>query len=194
MIEYTNAEGQMPPSFPSGSRVLDIGCGRGQRLADLQAQGCKVVGVDIAVPANRSAIPFVLASAEALPFKAQTFDGGLSRVMLPYVHDRVVMRELSRVCKVGSTIQLITHGLGYYLAMTLGRFSSFKGRIYGVRTILNTLLYRLTKRRFLGDTIFHSHPALSRLAGRYRWQIVRTLRGRSFLRCPVFLYYVLRHT
>lgn len=194
MIQYANPEGQLPPAFPCGSRILDVGCGRGQRLGDLQAQGCKVVGIDISAPADRSAIPFVIASAEALPFKAQTFDGGLSRVMLPYVQDETVIEELGRVCKPGATIQVITHGFGYYLNVMLNRSSSFKERIYGLRTILNTAFYRYAKRRCVGDTVFHSHRSLSRLMSRYQWQAIKVLYGRPFLRFPVFLYYLLRHT
>lgn len=70
--------------------ILDIGCGTGEQSLFLAKRGYQVIGVDISremlLKANESAkegklkdnLSFVIASAEALPFRDKSFDGLIS--------------------------------------------------------------------------------------------------------------------
>lgn len=85
-------------------RVLEIGSSRGafQHLAS------GWVGIDLAVTAGRfTARPFVTASAEALPFQSETFDGAWSIAVLEHVPDpERALRELLRVLSPGGLAYL----------------------------------------------------------------------------------------
>ncbi len=69
------------------------------------------------------------------------------------------MREIARVLRGGATWHVTVHGLGYYLEY-LFLSHSVKRRIYALRTIFNTVLYRVTGARWLAcDTIYQSLAA-----------------------------------
>lgn len=86
------------------ARVLEIGASRAafQDLAD------GWVGVDLAWAAGRHARkPFATASAEALPFGAETFGGAWSIAVLEHVPDpQGALEELCRVLKPGAAALL----------------------------------------------------------------------------------------
>ena len=60
--------------------VLEVGCGTGHWLAKLQSRGCKAVGLDLSAGMLRRALDrvdralLVRGRAEALPFRARTFE------------------------------------------------------------------------------------------------------------------------
>jgi ubiquinone/menaquinone biosynthesis C-methylase UbiE len=128
----------------------------------------------------------MLAVGERLPFRPGSFDGAIIiRGVLPY-EDRVVA-EISRVLRSSAELELITHGLGYYLAYLLCSHWS-KRRLYALRTILNTWLYRATRLRVLGDTIYQSVPRLARYFAGNALEIVRSYPSRHFLCLPILIH------
>src|SRR5258707_15498563 len=68
----------MSSQLMSNRRVIDVGCGFGANLSVLAAYG-DVVGVDVSLDAlraikDRPRLGLVQAEADALPFRAGTFD------------------------------------------------------------------------------------------------------------------------
>jgi ubiquinone/menaquinone biosynthesis C-methylase UbiE len=96
-------------------RVLDLGCGTGRSLP-LFGADATVVGLDPAwdslVRARRRApgVWLVMASAEALPFRDQTFDTVISALVFCSVPDPSRgLREVRRVLRPGGTLRMIEH-------------------------------------------------------------------------------------
>lgn len=88
-----------------GKRVLDVGAGRGY----LQDMVENYVGLDISPTARRYFHkPFVLASATAMPFKDDEFDGAWSIWVLEHVpNPESVLHEMRRVVRPGGVILLM---------------------------------------------------------------------------------------
>ena len=79
-------------------------------------------------------------------------------MVLPYTDERRAIEEIGRVLATGGVAVLYLHGLGYSLRYLL-KPDSGSVRLYAARTIVNTVVYRLSGRRlpgFLGDTLFQS--------------------------------------
>ncbi len=95
--------------IPTGSRVLDLGCGDGDLLAELiGARGCRGQGVEVSPDAFHACvtrgIPVVTADIDAgLPdFEDASFDVVvLSQTLQATRHPVVVLREMMRVGRVG---------------------------------------------------------------------------------------------
>jgi len=71
----------------------------------------------------------------------------------------------------------------------------WKLSVYAARTIVNTIIYRLTGRRlpgFLGDTIFQSDRRLRRYYRSVGLTLESTMHSRRFLRQAVFIGHVVR--
>ncbi len=101
----------------SGQHVLDVAAGNGNAALAAARRGCEVTATDY-VPAllahareraaaDRFAITFQHADAEALPFPDHSFDAALSifGVMFTPDHEQAA-HELARVCRPGGTIAL----------------------------------------------------------------------------------------
>jgi len=101
----------------AGSRVLDLGCGTGLVSARLVAAGCIVTGVDPSeamLAHARSRVPgatFVLASAEKLPFDADSFDAATCAQAFHWFDQRRALEELQRVVRPGGTLAVWWKGL-----------------------------------------------------------------------------------
>ncbi|MFG1927712.1 class I SAM-dependent methyltransferase [Cryptosporangium sp. NPDC048952] len=87
-----------------GSRVLDVGCGSGEFLAELAGRGARVAGVDPAegmVELARRSVPAAdvrLGDAEALPWPEGAFDVVTAINALQFADDRdTAAAELLRV-------------------------------------------------------------------------------------------------
>jgi ubiquinone/menaquinone biosynthesis C-methylase UbiE len=177
--------------FAAGTRILDVGFGDGDDLRALAARGCTAVGIDVGLaPDSRSVLGvarLLLARAEHLPFRDASFDGAVMKVVLPLTDERMVVREVARVLRPGAVWELTVHGIGYYLRMLL--LAPLRRRIYAARTILNTLVYRLTGARWLvGTTIYQSTARLRRDLRRHGIRVTRVTPSPTFAGLPYFIY------
>jgi SAM-dependent methyltransferase len=182
-------------AFPPGHRVLDLGFGRGVELRQLGLKGCHPVGVESnrerAKEAAATGMRVVVAAAEQLPFQTRAFDGVLSKVMLPYTDEERVLAEIGRVLRLGGECELVTVGLGYYLAYLFVARRPGRKR-YAIRTIVNTWCYRATGKWPLTRTVYQSMPWLRRSFTRHGLQVIRRTHTRRYLGMPVFIYLRLR--
>src|SRR5262249_50899340 len=89
--------------FQVGARVLDLGCGIGEQLADLRAQGTQAIGIDPYRPSlkecRRQHLPVVQARAEEIPVKDASFDGLICKGVVPYTDPSRTFDEIRRVLK-----------------------------------------------------------------------------------------------
>ena len=70
-----------------------------------------------------------------------------------------------------------------------------KTRFYGLRSIVNTLVYRTTGGRlpgFLGDTVYQSERRLRSYYATAGLELVEIHPAATFAGVPVFIYHVLR--
>ena len=117
--------------FPSGARLLDIGCGLGREAFPLSDLGYDVVGIDISqevVAQGRQlsaekgySIPFVVFDGRKLPFPDESFDGVLIWAQtygLLYGEDykRDYLTECRRVLKTGGLFSFSAHDYEYLRA------------------------------------------------------------------------------
>ncbi|MCX5693736.1 MAG: class I SAM-dependent methyltransferase [Candidatus Omnitrophica bacterium] len=98
--------------------VLDVGCGAGMIMKDLEKFG-KVVGVDVEDAAlkfcqKRDVGDLCLGSGVNLPFKDATFDLVTAFSVVEHVQDDIsFIGELNRVCKIGGRIILSTSAFNF---------------------------------------------------------------------------------
>lgn len=105
--------------------VLDVAAGTGAVALELVRQrGCSVVGVDqspemlaearrrVALAAETKRVRLVEASAEALPFEDESFDGLTAAYLLRYLSDLPAgLRKLARVLRPGASASLLDFGV-----------------------------------------------------------------------------------
>lgn len=96
-----------------GVRVLDVGCGSGELVAEAAATGATATGVDPAPGmvevARRAGLDVRVADAESLPWPDGTFDVVLSINALHLTEDPVAaLREAARVVRPGGSVGLAT--------------------------------------------------------------------------------------
>ena len=186
--------------FSPGARVLDIGFGAGQQMQRLAVEGCRPFGLemdpDLARQGRVSGLVVCRASAEALPFATASFDGVVCKVVVPYTDEARAVAEIARVLRPGGTARVSYHGLGYFVRYLFTE-RNWKRRVYGARTVANTLVYALTGRRlpgFWGDTLYQSEWRLRRYYRRAGLELVEAPSSPNFAAAPVFIYHVLRRT
>ena len=117
--------------FPSGARLLDIGCGLGREAFPLADSGFDVVGIDISrevVSQVRQlseekgyGIPFVLYDGKKLPFPDGSFDVVLIwaqtfGLLYGEAFRRDYLSECWRVLKTGGLFSFSAHDFGYLKA------------------------------------------------------------------------------
>ena len=198
---YWSAYLSSPPEishYRPGGTVLDVGCGHGEQLTRLRDAGLRAIGLELATEAARACRTMghrvVVARAESLPFRSNSCHGVLCKVVIPYTDERLALEEIGRILAPGGVAILYLHGMGYSLRYLIEP-DIWKLRVYAVRTILNTAVYRLLGRRlpgFLGDTLFQSE---ARLRGYYRAAGLRfesAIQSARFLGQPVFITHVVR--
>ncbi len=113
----------------SGQRVLDLGCGRGEVVAELQRRGAVAVGLDYAPAAVEIAAKLigegarvVRADATKLPFADASFD----RVLMGDVIEHLTwplgvqtLREVRRILAPGGTALLHTAPNRWFVAVVM---------------------------------------------------------------------------
>ena len=198
---YWSAYLTPPPDmthYPAGGTVVDVGCGEGHQLGKLREAGYHAIGLEIAPEPARACWAaghaVMIGRAEHLPFRSESCHGVLCKVVLPYTDERRAIEEIARVLTQKGVALLYVHGLGYSLRYLL-RPDSWKHSVYAARTIVNTVVYRLSGRRlpgFLGDTIFQSDRTLRRYYRSAGLTLLSTIPSGRFFGQPVFIGHVLR--
>src|SRR3954452_25033557 len=153
-------------TFRAGARVLDIGFGHGEQMRHVMRGRGQAFGIEydptLARQGRADGLHVCRGAAERLPFASASFDGVICKVVVPYTDEAIAVAEIARVLRRGGVAQVSYHGVGYSLRYLLAD-ADWKRRVYGARTIVNTLVYRATGRRlpgFWGDTIFQSGAKL----------------------------------
>jgi len=107
------------PAFPSGTRVLDLGCGDGKSLVSMLDSGWHVTATDFSPAAvslareaagRRESAGFVVGDALLLPFRDTMFDGVTVIHVLGHCNPddlRTVSREIDRVLRPGGYIYTV---------------------------------------------------------------------------------------
>jgi 2-polyprenyl-3-methyl-5-hydroxy-6-metoxy-1,4-benzoquinol methylase len=143
-LGYRSSHTMAIESVPSGSRVLDVGCGRGFVARELLAKGCTVVGLDQVTPCpewvSRS-VRWRLDDAE-LPERASDFDVLLLLDILEHVPNPEGLLDTVRRQSNprGPAIVLTAPNVGFLpirLMLLLGQFN------YGKEGILDFTHTRL---------------------------------------------------
>jgi SAM-dependent methyltransferase len=97
-------------------RMLEVGCGSGGNLSLLGEYG-PTTGLELSAQAlalvpQRPTLGLVQASAEALPFARDSFDGvHLLGVIEHLPDDQAALHEANRVCRAGGMVALLTSAL-----------------------------------------------------------------------------------
>lgn len=167
-------------------------------MQELTRIGCHVVGTELGSQLIDSGLAEGLdvrpGLAEKLPFENNSFDRVLCSVVVPYTDERRAVSEWARVIKPGGRVLASYHGVGYALHQIL-RTKNFRGRFYGIRTLLNTYCYWTTGRRlpgFLGDSLCQGMKRLSVYYRSSGLELERQLVVDSIGNYPRFLCHQLR--
>jgi SAM-dependent methyltransferase len=184
--------------YQPGRIVLELGCGLGAQLTALREAGCQAIGLDLAPEAVRASRaighPVIIAEAESLPFRGESCHGLLCKVVLHSTDERLVITEIAPGLAKGGVAVVYLQGIGYSLRYLL-KPEVWKLSIYAARTILDTMVYRLTGRRlpgFLGDRIFQSDRRLRRYYRSSGLTLESAIQSKRFLGQPVFIGHVVR--
>ena len=129
-------------SIRPSARVLDLGCGRGGLVEQLNHPLSQVVGVDPdwqSLREHRLPLPRVVATSEALPLAAGCVDVAFASWLLEHLaRPSVTFVQLARVLRPGGVFVFITPNSWHPLSglnRTLGRFARVQGalvaRVYG---------------------------------------------------------------
>lgn len=147
------------------SRVLDLGCGRGGLVEQLDHPLSLIVGVDpdyLSLREHRLAIPRVQGISHRLPFVGQSFDLIFASWLLEHLarpEDDVV--EISRVLRPGGAFIFVTPNARHPLAMlnrSLGRLGALQARL------VRRLYARAESDTFSTTYLANDHATLSQLA------------------------------
>jgi len=142
--------------FADGMRALDAGCGLGQWSLVLSNLCGEVLGVDVsserieacnsianALEVNNA--QFSVAHLENLPFPDDYFDRLICYSVLYLTNYEHSIAEFARVMKSDGLVYINTNGIGRYLFDVVKRLNpapDFDPRIYGIKTIMNTMIGR----------------------------------------------------
>src|SRR5579859_819 len=109
-----------------GSRVLDLGCGRGGVMELLWRDVRRAVGADpdlASLREHRAGLPLVCARGEALPFAAESFDVVIALWVMEHLpQPDVVLQGVRRVLAPGGHFLFLTPNANHPLLLA-NRFS-----------------------------------------------------------------------
>ena len=92
--------------YTNGCSLLDVGCGTGRRLRNIDAE--LAIGVDLSLEMlaySGVAHPVAAADARALPFADESFDVVWCRLMIGHLPEiDVAYMELARVCRTDGVV------------------------------------------------------------------------------------------
>ena len=140
----------LPPAVPSGSRILDVGCGAGQTLIAAYADRV-TFGIDIDFETLQigstwtDQIRFVCGKAEGLPFRNDYFNLVIARVSLAYTNIRPSLREIHRVLQPGGTLWMTLHPLS--IPWNTAKQSGLRGKVYFAYIAVNSLCFHFVQRQ-----------------------------------------------
>jgi hypothetical protein len=126
-----------------------------------------------------------------MPFRTQSLDGIVCKVVVPYTDEALVLNEVGRLLRTTGTARVCYHGAGYFLRYLLCVTCHWKFRLYALRSLVNTWIYGLFGRRlpgFVGDTLYQSRRRLGNCYRRSHLRLVEEHPSRTFLGFPVFIY------
>lgn len=111
-----------------GTKILEIGCGGGERSIYYKNAGCKLTAIDVVdvrKPNFSDGWDFLIAEGEKLPFVDESFDAVASFDVIEHIDkDVLFLSEAYRVCKKGGVFILGTpnrNRLSYKLRQLLGK-------------------------------------------------------------------------
>ena len=183
-------------AFPAPGVVLDVGCGSGSQMAELEQRGHAAFGLDIdhgsLVECRSRGMHVLKAFAEDLPVKSSSLDGVVCKVVIPLTVEHRVIGEIARAssrpgggatsastARVTRSATCFAHRRGRSVSMVSGR-SSTRGS------------NALTGRRipgFLGDTLYQSERRLDRYYRKNKLHLWERTPSPKFLGLPVFIYH-----
>lgn len=118
------------------SHVLDLGCGRGGLVEQLQHPLEQMVGIDPdwhSLAAHRLPLPRVVGVSGRLPFAAASFDLIFASWLLEHLENPVLdLAEIGRVLRPGGVFVFITPNARHPLSVLnrlFGRFGRVQGRL-----------------------------------------------------------------
>jgi SAM-dependent methyltransferase len=127
--------------LPAYGRLLDLGCGRGGLIEQLQPAPSHFVGVDsdlVSLREHRLAPPRTQAMAQALPFAGATFDLVMASWVLEHMaQPQDDFQEIGRVLRPGGAFVFLTPNKQHPL-IQLNRLA---GRLGGVQRKMVAALY-----------------------------------------------------
>jgi SAM-dependent methyltransferase len=184
----------LPSQMPG--KLLDVGCGSGQRMAHFRGLGWNVVGQDVDESAvgrarKTSGADVYAGPLQAIGFQDETFDAIIIEHVIEHVHHPAdLLRECVRILKPNGTMVLVTPNLDSY------GHASFGPSWRGLEPPRHLHLFSPTSLAGLADTVslatseiwttpasaegifFLSHPLPSR--ANYLSTAIRYLMGMRF--------------
>lgn len=129
-----------------GELALDLGAGPGASLKKLAARYSRVIGCDLSIAMAKLATNMVVADANKLPFKKNSFDLVYSNLMLQWITD---------LSNVAQQIHKITKYNGEVIASTLGPSSLHEARQALASINRPNNINDFTDMHTVGDTFFN---------------------------------------
>lgn len=181
--------------FAPQSLVLDVGCGPGNQMQELERHGSRAIGVEVHWESLKNcrsrSLSVLQGSGEHMPVKSGVADGLVLKGVLPLTNEVRCMREIGRILKPNGIGYCCYLGPGYYLRYLLCS-PSWKFRVYGLRSLVNTWWYIVTGTRlpgFIGDTVYQTRSRLAKYYAANQLKLLQETPSPAFLGLPVFLYH-----
>jgi len=177
--------------------ILDIGCGAGYHLSELEKYSPNIFGIDydsesLYIANLKSKANLIRADAHFLPFKSNTFDMIICYGVIQQLKDEPrAFAEASRVLKKDGTMLLRVHACGRYVRLMFRRNIEIRMRVGAAVAILNTFIYWLTgkKLRFKAYiSTFQTEARMKKILKERQIEITKLERIGRFVGLPIFIH------